>query len=144
MNILFYNELDSTKIPNFKKFQSYIEVNDFKSADVKKIGDNLYRARLNIADRLLFSIYKHAGKSYALVLEFIKNHDYANSRFLRQVSDIDEDKIPTISTFNENDAVPLVYLNETLGFAAGCTVGIASATHDHLLFINPDSIFPSL
>jgi hypothetical protein len=113
MNILLYNELNATKIPNFKKFQSYIEANDFKSADVKKIGDNLYRARLNQADRLLFSIYKHAGKSYALVLEFIKNHDYANSRFLRQVSDIEEDKIPTISTFNENDAVPLVYLNAT-------------------------------
>ncbi|MEI6747427.1 MAG: hypothetical protein WCL34_15805, partial [Methylococcaceae bacterium] len=113
MNILLYNELNATKIPNFKKFTSYIEADDFKSADVKKIGDNLYRARLNQADRLLFSIYKHAGKSYALILEFIKNHDYANSRFLRQVSDIEEDKIPTISTFNENDAVPLVYLNAT-------------------------------
>jgi hypothetical protein len=111
MNILLYNELNPSKIPNFKKFTAYIEANDFKSADVKKIGDNLYRARLNITDRLLFSIYKHNDKVYALILEFIKNHDYANSRFLRQVSDIDEDKIPTISTFNENDAMPLVYLN---------------------------------
>ena len=113
MNILLYNELNSAKIPNFKKFTSYIEADDFKSADVKKIGDNLYRARLNIKDRLLFSIYKYNGKSYALLLEFIPNHDYANSRFLRQVSDIDEEKIPNVSTLNENDAVPLVYLNAT-------------------------------
>lgn len=113
MEILIYNELNFSKIPNFKKFTSYIEADDFKSADVKKVGDNLYRARLNIKDRLLFSIYKYNGKSYALLLEFIPNHDYANSRFLRQVSDIDEDKIPNVSTLNENDAVPLVYLNAT-------------------------------
>jgi hypothetical protein len=73
MNILLYNELNPNKIPNFKKFQGYIEANDFKSADVKKIGDNLYRARLNITDRLLFSIYKHDGKAYALILEFKKS-----------------------------------------------------------------------
>jgi len=112
MNILLYNELNPNIIPNFAKLTSYIEADDFKSADVKKVGDNLYRARLNITDRLLFSIYKHDGKSYALILEFIKNHDYANSRFLRHVSDIDEDKIPTISTYTEeNDITSLVYLN---------------------------------
>ena len=76
MKVLLYNELDPQKIPNFSKFKTFIESDDFKSADIKKIGDNLYRSRLNITDRLLFSIYKHDGIAYALVIEYIKNHEY--------------------------------------------------------------------
>ena len=110
MKILLYNELDTSIIPNYDKFKSFIEADDFKSADVKKIGDNIYRSRLNISDRLLFSIYKYDGQAYALILEFIKSHDYANSRFLRQVTKVDEDRIPDIVTFTE-DPPPLAYLN---------------------------------
>jgi hypothetical protein len=110
MNILLYNELNPSIIPNYGKFKGFIEADDFKSADVKKIGNNLYRSRLNRSDRLLFSIYKHGGQSYVLILEFIKNHEYENSRFLRQVSEIDEDKIPNIISFDE-DYPTLAYLN---------------------------------
>ena len=76
MKVLIYNELNPKSIPGFTKLQKYLEDDDFKSADVKKVGDNLYRARLNQRDRLLFSIYRHQGQSYALMLEFIKNHVY--------------------------------------------------------------------
>jgi hypothetical protein len=110
MNILLYNELNPSIIPNYEKFKAFIEADDFKSADVKKIGHNLYRSRLNRSDRLLFSVYKHGGQAYALILEFVKNHEYENSRFLRQVSDIEEDKIPNIISFNE-DPPSLTYLN---------------------------------
>jgi hypothetical protein len=110
MKILLYNELDTSIIPNYDKFKSFIEADDFKSANVKKIGDNIYCSRLNISDRLLFSIYKYDGQAYALILEFIKSHDYANSRFLRQVTKVDEDRIPDIVTFTE-DPPPLAYLN---------------------------------
>jgi len=111
MQILIYNELDPKAIPGFAKLQKYLEADDFKSADVKKVGDNLYRARLNVRDRLLFSIYQHQGRRYALLLEFIKNHAYENSRFLRQASVIDEDKIPPIDKIDGIQAPGLVYLN---------------------------------
>jgi hypothetical protein len=61
MKVLVYNELNPKAIPGFAKLQSYLEDDDFKSAEVKKVGDNLYRARLNQRDRLLFSIYRHQG-----------------------------------------------------------------------------------
>jgi len=113
MKVLLYNELDPQKIPNFSKFKAFIESDDFKSADIKKIGDNLYRSRLNITDRLLFSIYKHDGIAYALVIEYIKNHEYARSRFLRHVTEINEDKIPSITVIEEvTDS--LIYLNSSV------------------------------
>ena len=59
MKVLVYNELNPKTIPGFAKLKSYLEADDFKSAEVKKVGDNLYRARLNQRDRLLFSIYRH-------------------------------------------------------------------------------------
>ncbi len=111
MKVLIYNELNTKKIPSFAKLKKYLEADDFKSADVKKIGDNLYRARLNQRDRLLFSIYHHDGQSYALMLEFIPNHAYQDSRFLRQVSQIDEDKIPVITSIDKTEEKSLVYLN---------------------------------
>lgn len=111
MKILTYNELDLKSIPGFAKMQAYLEKDDFKSAEVKKVGHNLYRARLNQRDRLLFSIYRYQEQRYALILEFIKNHDYQDSRFLRQVSAIDESKIPDISEPPGGETEALVYLN---------------------------------
>lgn len=111
MKILVYSELNSKTIPGFSKLQKYLEDDNFKSADVKKVGDNLYRAKLNQRDRLLFSIYRYQEENYALILEFIKNHAYQDSRFLRQVGSIDEDKIPTILKPDETSEKQLVYLN---------------------------------
>lgn len=111
MKVLVYNELNPKTIPGFAKLQKYLQDDDFKSAEVKKVGDNLYRARLNQRDRLLFSIYRHQQQSYALILEFIKNHAYQDSRFLRQASVIDEDKIPLISKPDDSTEKALVYLN---------------------------------
>jgi len=111
MKVLLYNELNPKTIPGFAKLQKYLQDDDFKSAEVKKVGDNLYRARLNQRDRLLFSIYQHQQQNYALILEFIKNHAYQDSRFLRQVSSIDEDKIPVVLKPDEINEKELVYLN---------------------------------
>ncbi|MCB1193709.1 MAG: PhoH family protein [Leptospiraceae bacterium] len=113
MKVLLYNELNPKKIPNFQKIRKFIETDDFRSAEVKKIGDNLYRARLDKSNRLLFSLYKYEGSTYALLLEFIENHAYDKSRFLKGGATIDEDKIPDISEWEEADADQLIYLNET-------------------------------
>jgi len=115
MKVLVYNELNPKTIPGFAKLQRYLEDDDFKSAEVKKVGDNLYRARLNQRDRLLFSIYRHQEQNYVLLLEFIKNHAYQDSRFLRQVGSIDEDKIPVIHKLDETSEQALVYLNPNHG-----------------------------
>lgn len=115
MKILVYNELNPNTIPGFAKLKKYLEDDNFKSAEVKKVGDNLYRAKLNQRDRLLFSIYRYQEENYALILEFIKNHAYQDSRFLRQVSSIDEDKIPTLSKPDEASEKQLVYLNPSHG-----------------------------
>lgn len=110
MQILIYNELGTKAIPGFAKLKKYLETDDFISAEVKKVGDNLYRAKLNQRDRLLFSIYQHRGQCYALILEFIKNHAYESSRFLRYAGVIDEDKIPSLVP--DNTLAPkLAYLN---------------------------------
>ena len=46
-----------------------------------------------------------------MILEPIKKHAYQELRFLRQVSCIDEDKIPTIQKPEEVIKEQLVYLN---------------------------------
>jgi len=87
MKVLIYNELNPKTIPGFAKLKKYLEEDDdFKSAEVKKVGDNLSRARLNQHDRLIFSVYHHQQESYVLLLEFVKNHAYQDSQFLRQAS----------------------------------------------------------
>jgi hypothetical protein len=54
MKIQLYNELGPGVIPGFDKLRKYLEEDNFKSAEVKKVGDNLYRAKLNQRDRLFF------------------------------------------------------------------------------------------
>jgi hypothetical protein len=111
MQTLLYNELNPKTIPGLSKLISFLEQDDFQSADVKKVGDNLYRARLNRNDRILFSIYRHQGQVYALILEYIKNHAYEKSRFLNQNATLDENKIPSVKTLSEVKEEPLIYVN---------------------------------
>ncbi len=114
MQILLYNELNPRKIPNFQKVRKFLEADDFRSAEVKKIGDNLYRARLDKANRLLFSLYRYADQTYALILECIENHAYEKSRFLKGGAGVDENKIPPVASPEEADSEALIYLNQAL------------------------------
>ncbi len=115
MRILLYNELHPQTIPNFKKVTGFLEKNDFQSAEVKKIRPNLYRARLNKSDRLLFALYRHQGETFILALEHIRNHAYEKSRFLRGVT-IQEDKtpdVPDVRDASEEQLEELTYLHPT-------------------------------
>lgn len=67
MRICFYPDA----IPGYKKFAQAIAVDNFVQADVRKIDTNLYRARLNIRGRLLFSLYRYQGETVCLVLEYV-------------------------------------------------------------------------
>lgn len=113
MKILIYNDLTPDQIPGFAKVRKALESDNFAQADVRKIGDNLYRARLNRSDRLLFSLYQHGGESYCLILEYIRNHAYDKSRFLERGMVIDEDKIPAVNSITGETLPALTYVNTT-------------------------------
>jgi AAA domain len=114
MQVLLYNQLNPKNIPNFQKMKGLLEAGDFRSADVKKVGHNLYRARLDRSNRLLFSLYRYQDEAYILVLECIAHHAYDTSRFLRRGATIDESKIPTLESPERVDPEPLGYLNPRL------------------------------
>ena len=81
---------------------------------MKKIGDNLYRARLDRSNRLLFALYRHKGERCALMLEYIHQHAYEKSRFLACGVRIDEDRIPSVDAGAADEAPELPYLNPKL------------------------------
>lgn len=110
MRVLLYNDLCDKKISGFTKFKKAIEAGHFDQADVKKLTDNLYRAKLSKTARLLFAIYQYQQQVYCLVLEYLPNHEYEKSRFLTGISHIDEDKIPNIQ-IETLTAPKAVYLN---------------------------------
>jgi hypothetical protein len=114
MKILIYRGLDTTTIPGFDKLAGYLIAGDFRSAEVKKIGDNLYRARLDRGNRLLFALYRHGEERCILALEYIHQHAYGNSRFLARGLTINEDLIPAIGPEATEAAPELPYLNPAL------------------------------
>ncbi len=114
MKILVYRGLDLGAIPGYAKLATYLAADDFRSAEVKKIGNNLYRARLDRSNRLLFALYRHKGEVCALVLEYIPQHAYEKSRFLARGAQIDEDRIPSLEGVAADQAPELPYLNPKL------------------------------
>ena len=100
MKILEYTGLDTSRVKSsYRKVTEAIARHDFRAAQVKKLANlshgKFYRAKLDDADRLLFSLVRHENEVCALMLEVIANHDYDKSRFLRGAA-IDESKIPDI------------------------------------------------
>ena len=120
MDVLSYNELEPRKAKEqFDRVVGMLRAGDFASAEVKKLTPTAYfRAKLNAADRLLFSIMKYQGRKVILLLEIIYNHDYAKSRFLQGAA-IDEDKIAVIRNpgdLAETEIAPMVYRNPDIPF----------------------------
>lgn len=114
MQILTYRGLDTGAIPGYDKLAALLAADDFRSADVKKIGDNLYRARLDRSNRLLFALYRHNGERCALLLEYIHQHAYEKSRFLARGVQVDEARIPAADAAAADTAPELPYLNPKL------------------------------
>lgn len=116
MKILEYIGLDASRHKaQYSKVIAAIENGDFRSADVKKLTNvthgKFYRAKLDYANRLLFSIVRHGKEVYALMLEVIENHAYDKSRFLRGAQ-VDEDNLPDIEpTQAAGEAEPVRYVH---------------------------------
>jgi hypothetical protein len=100
---------------SFPKTLKQLQTGDFKSADVRKMsGTGFYRARLDIRDRLLFNFVTYEDRKYIVLLEVIKDHNYARSRFLRGASVNEEQFVPAApgDADIEREAMPLVYLHK--------------------------------
>ena len=116
MKILEYIEFSPPRNKNqYARVREAIERDDFRAADVKKLTNltqgKFYRAKLDYADRLLFSIVRYDGETYALMLEVIEQHAYDKSRFLRGAS-IDDTKIPAADLAEAiREAEPVGYVN---------------------------------
>lgn len=93
--LLYHNELDIKSVEKtFPKTLHQLQEGDFNSADVRKMGDTqYYRARLDLRDRLLFSFVLFKDRKHLLLLEIIKDHNYAHSRFLRGALLPEDDKL---------------------------------------------------
>lgn len=116
MKILEYTGLDTSRHQaQYRKVVEAIERDDFRQAEVKKLASiahgKLYRAKLDYANRLLFSIVRHGDAMYALMLEVIESHAYDKSRFLRG-AEVDDDKLPAIEAAEAaKDAEPVRYVH---------------------------------
>jgi hypothetical protein len=116
MKILEYIGLDPSRVKSaYRKVTEAISRDDFHAAQVKKLTSlthaKFYRAKLDGADRLLFSLVRHGDEVCALMLEVIANHDYDKSRFLRGAA-IDESRIPDGDVGEAmHEALPVRYLH---------------------------------
>lgn len=114
--ILHLNELDIKSVEKtYGKTIKQLQTGDFNSADVRKMPNTgYYRARLDIRDRLLFTMVTYENQKYILLLEHIKNHNYQSSRFLQGAEIPDEDKFIKIQSQEEIDVSNsvMVFLNE--------------------------------
>lgn len=116
MRILEYSGLDASRVETqYRRVCEAIARGDFRSAEVKKLagvaGGKLYRAKLDRAARLLFTLVRHGGETCVLMLEVLEHHAYDKSRFLRGAA-VDEDKIPAVETQPAaEEAPPLRYLH---------------------------------
>jgi hypothetical protein len=116
VKILEYTDLDTSRVKaSYRRVVDAIARHDFRAAQVKKLVNlshgKFYRAKLDDADRLLFSLVRHGDEVCALMLEVIANHDYDKSRFLRGAA-IDESRIPDIDADEAiREALPVRYLH---------------------------------
>ena len=116
MRVLEYTGLDTSRVESqYAKVREAIERDDFRSADVKKLVNasdrKLYRARLDYANRLLFTVIRHGDSVCALMLEVVEQHAYEKSRFLRGAA-VDDAKIPGIeAAATRAEAEPVRYLH---------------------------------
>lgn len=116
MKILEYTGLDISRVAAaYHKVKAAIARGDFRAAQVKKLvhpsHGKFYRARLDDADRLIFTLVRHDDEVCVLMLEVVLNHDYDGSRFLRGAA-IDENRIADCELVEAAaEAQPVRYLH---------------------------------
>jgi len=119
MRVLLYKDINTRRVKAaFAKVRAFLEADDFRSADVKKLNPTPYwRAKLDYSNRLLLQFARYGNETVCLALEVIENHAYDKSRFLRGAT-LDEEKIEkelvlkdVTSAHNQPDTAPLRWLH---------------------------------
>ena len=119
MRVLLYKDLNTRRVKAaFAKVRAFLEADDFRSADVKKLSPTPYwRAKLDYSNRLLLQFARYGSETVCLVLEVIENHAYDKSRFLRGAA-LDEAKIEkelvlkdAATVHNQPDTTPMRWLH---------------------------------
>ena len=119
MRVILYKDLNTRRVKAaFAKVLAFIEADDFRSADVKKLAPTRYwRAKLDYSNRLLLQFARYGDEMVCLALEVIENHAYDKSRFLRGAV-LDETKIERESVLSDaadarslSDTEPLRWLH---------------------------------
>ena len=85
VRILQHEPLDAGNLQAaFHRTVAHLAAGDFRAADVKKLQPGpFYRAKLSDADRLIFRFGEWRGETCLILLEIVRHHAYAASRFLR-------------------------------------------------------------
>lgn len=114
--LLYYNGLNYTGLEKqFNKVIAFLETGNFKSADVKKLKPGKYfRAKLDIANRLLFKIINYKQQTYILILEVIRNHEYTKSRFLQGAKITEEDLLSDALTEEDQESLNVLSKNHNV------------------------------
>ena len=121
--ILEYESLDVSGLQRkYEKVLNLLQGGDFKGAQAKKLkGTGFYRSKLDDSNRLLFKFGKRKNKTYLMMLEVIRKHDYAQSRFLRGCSSVEQareeslwQEINTPQELGNDFEVPLKFVNAQL------------------------------
>jgi len=114
MEILVYEHLNVGALSDkVDKIYKCLAAGDFQTADVKKMSNGYYRAKLDDTNRLLFQIGKYKDKVYIFVLEVIHNHAYDKSKFLNGAV-IDERKLVPLNSVEDvvpAETAPVSYIN---------------------------------
>lgn len=127
MEVLVLRDIDPRYVTKqYEKVLEQLRRGDFRSADVKKLKSaSIYRAKLDEKNRLLFKLATYGGKTHVLLLEVVRNHDYAKARFLNGGSYTEEDftlvptpeDAPTEKLTFVNPSTPLFHiLDKPLSF----------------------------
>jgi hypothetical protein len=114
MDVLIYENLNPGPLEDkVNKVIRCLSEGDFQTADVKKMGNGYYRAKLDYTNRLLFDIARYEDKSYIFILEVIHNHAYERSKFLNGTP-VDESKLSPLDRpedIQESTRYPVSYIN---------------------------------
>ncbi len=96
ISVLVMRDLNAGSLAHHvKRAIEELRAGNFRAADARKLQSReMYRARLDDTNRLLFAFGEHAGQKVLLVLEIVRNHAYEKARFLNGGSYAEKDFEP--------------------------------------------------
>ncbi len=125
---------DFKRIEKLEKTIEKLKNSDF--SQVKKLSNLPYfRVKVNYEDRIIFTFFRYENENYILLLEYVKNHEYEKSKFLRGKKWDEEDFV-----FLKEDIEEVIFLNKKKEFSYFDKFISFSDTQENILNLNPPII----